>query len=263
MSDSDYTSQKDKLIFENVSLVYDHRKRQVTALDDLSFSIKENEFVCVLGPSGCGKSTILNLIAGFLQPTSGSIQLNDSIVHGPGADRGFVFQRHSIFPWKTVRENIEFGLRIKELSKSERKEIVNRYLEVIELLEFENSYPYELSVGMRQRVGIARAYANDPDILLMDEPFSSLDAQTGIRMQKLLLQIWTQNPKTVIFVTHDIDESIFLADRVLLLTSRPGKLKKEIHIDLTRPRLHEILEDSRYRELRKEVMESVFNNSTL
>ena len=243
-------------------MIYDHQNRRVVAVESLSFSVGENEFLCILGPSGCGKSTVLHLIAGFIQPTSGEVRLNGYPIRQPAADRGVVFQKHSLFPWKTVYENIELGLRMKGLPKNQRREIVSRYLEAVELTEFANSYPSELSVGMQQRVGIARAYANDPEILLMDEPFASLDAQTAIRMRELLLRVWVQNPKTVVFVTHDIDETILLADRVLVFSPRPGSVKAEFHIDLPRPRTVEVFSNPRYVQLRKRLMDCLFDIST-
>jgi NitT/TauT family transport system ATP-binding protein len=247
---------------EEVSVIYTHRNQRVVAIENLSFSVKDKEFLSILGPSGCGKSTILHLIAGFIHPSSGNVRLNGHPLRRPGVDRGVVFQLHTLFPWKTVRENVEFGLRMKGLPKNQRHAIVFRYLEAIELTEFANSYPFELSGGMQQRVGIARAYANDPQVLLMDEPFASLDAQTAIRMRELLLRLWTKNPKTVIFVTHDIDEAILLADRVLLLSARPGKVEEEFLIGLPRPRSQDVFTDPQYVELRKGMMDAIFDRST-
>jgi ABC-type nitrate/sulfonate/bicarbonate transport system, ATPase component len=259
---SDRNLASSKISLEKITVIFDDGKEQVRALENLSFSIRDKEFVCILGPSGCGKSTVLRLIAGFIQPTSGEVRVNGHLVQQPDADRGVVFQRYNLFPWRKVRENIEFGLRMKGLSKDQRQKISAHYLEAIGLSEFANRYPHHLSVGMQQRVGIARAYANDPDILLMDEPFASLDAQSGIRMRELLLRIWSQNMKTVVFITHDIDEAIELADRVLLLSARPGRLKEEFYIDLPRPRAREIFADPRYMELRKRMMNSIFDSST-
>ncbi len=261
MSENDHSSRNDKVLLEKVSVTYSHRNRQVVAVENLSFSVGDKNFICILGPSGCGKSTVLHLIAGFIQPTLGEVRIDGHRIQQPGSDRGVVFQRHSLFPWKTVRENIEFGLRMRGLSKNRCQEIIFHFLEAMELTEFADSYPCELSEGMQQRVGLARAYANDPEILLMDEPFASLDAQTAIRMRELLLTIWAQNPKTVIFVTHDTDEAILLADRVLLFSPRPGRVKEEFSIDLPRPRTYKIFTDYKYLELRKRLMDSIFSSS--
>jgi len=214
--------QLSKISVDNVTMIYAHRKTEILAVQDLSFGIADKEFVCLLGPSGCGKSTALRLIAGFIQPSSGEVRVNGDLIRQPGADRGVVFQRHNLFPWKRVRQNIEFGLRMKGVPENERKGIVSDYLKVMKLEDFADSYPFMLSTGMQQRVGLARAYANDPDILLMDEPFGSLDAQTAGRMRQLLLRVWSENRKTVVFITHDIDEAIRLGDRVLVFLHGPA-----------------------------------------
>jgi NitT/TauT family transport system ATP-binding protein len=218
-----------------ITVVYKGTKT-ITAIKNLSFKASPHEFLCILGPSGCGKSTILNVIAGFIKPASGGVLVDGRKVEGSGPNRGVVFQRHALFPWKTVMGNVEFGLRMRRLGKEERKSIAGQHIKMVGLDGFEHSYPAELSVGMEQRVGIARALANDPVIMLMDEPFGSLDAQTRITMQELLLKIWEAQRKTVIFVTHDIEEAVFLADRVLVLSASPGRVKKEIRIRLPRPR---------------------------
>jgi NitT/TauT family transport system ATP-binding protein len=231
-------------------MIYTHRKAAILAVQNLSFSVQDKEFLCLLGPSGCGKSTALRLIAGFMQPTSGKIRMNGEVVTEPGVDRGVVFQRHNLFPWKRVRENIEFGLRMKGMPENERKQTVSDYLTEMRLEEFSDSYPFMLSAGMQQRVGLARAYANDPDILLMDEPFGSLDAQTASRMRQLLLRVWSENRKTVVFITHDIDEAIRLGDRVLVFSSRPGRVKNSFEVNLQRPRPEDLFSDPAYLELR-------------
>lgn len=249
-----------KITFDKVSFLYSEGNKQTLALNDLSFSINNNEFICILGPSGCGKTTILRLIAGFIRPTSGEVRVNNKLVVKPGADRGVVFQKYNLFPWRTVEENIEFGLRMGGIPKQERLKIVSRYLKVIGLTDFGKSYPNALSVGMQQRVGIVRAYANEPDILIMDEPFTSLDMQTVVEMRKFLLEIWDKNRKTIVFITHDIDEAIELADRIILLSSRPGKVKKEFFVDLPRPRLSEIYMNSDYNVLRNQITNLVLNS---
>jgi len=243
-------SGSDKILLKKVGVIYSSGDTAITALDGCSLSVRANEFLCLLGPSGCGKSTILHLIAGFLEPTSGSVLINGRKINGPGADRGVVFQQYNLFPWKRVAQNIEFGTRLQILSSEERRTIIAEYLELMELTGFERSYPFQLSQGMQQRVGLARAYANDPEILLMDEPFASLDAQTGLRMRELLLRIWNGKQKTIVFVTHDIDEAIQLGDRVVIMTRRPGRIRKEVLIDLPRPRPKDFFLDSKYAQLR-------------
>jgi NitT/TauT family transport system ATP-binding protein len=240
-------------------MTYVHRKDQTLALENLSFSVTEKEFLCILGPSGCGKSTALRLIAGFVRPDSGEVRVDGQLVSRPGADRGVVFQRYNLFPWKRVRQNIEFGLRMRAVSKTQRNEVVSQYLEEMKLTEFADSYPFMLSAGMQQRVGLARAYANNPDILLMDEPFASLDAQSATRMRELLLRVWSGNPRTIVFVTHDVDEAMGLGDRVLVFSHRPGRVRQIFEIDLPRPRPHDVFENHRYMELRKGIMESVLD----
>lgn len=206
------------------------------AIDNLSFEVDDDEFVSLLGPSGCGKTTVLRLIAGLGEPTSGDIYENGVLVSGPGSDRGMVFQEFALFPWRTVQKNVEFGLEIKGLSRSERRDRATKYIDLVNLEGFEDAYPHELSGGMKQRVGIARVLANEPDVLLMDEPFGSLDAQTRNIMQKELLRIWKQTKTTVIFVTHSVDEAVYLSDRIIVLTARPGSVKKIIPVTLPRPR---------------------------
>jgi NitT/TauT family transport system ATP-binding protein len=255
VSETDQTYPKISL--NKVTLVYAHERGSIPAVDNASFSVGDKEFLSIIGPSGCGKSTILRLIAGFIQPTSGEVRVDGSLVRQPGAERGVVFQRYNLFPWKRVRHNIEFGLRMKGIRREQRDEVVANYLELMGLTEFADSYPHMLSVGMQQRVGIARAYANEPDILLMDEPFSSLDAQTSERMRTLLLRVWGQNLKTVVFITHDIEEAIQLSDRVLLLSPRPGKVKEEFQVNLPRPRSPEVFADPRFVELRKRIMSAM------
>ena len=228
--------QKGSLSVRSVSLVYRSGRQSVQALSDVSFEVKPNEFTVIVGPSGCGKSSLLYLAAGLHEVTEGEILVNGRRVEGPGADRGMVFQSYTLFPWLTVRSNVEYGLRRKAMVPAARKEIVDRYLTEIGLSAFADHYPRQLSGGMMQRVAIARALANDPDILLMDEPFGALDSQTRQIMHRLLLRVWEHTQKTVAFVTHDIDEAILLGDRVLVMTARPGRIKAGIAIDISRPR---------------------------
>ncbi len=210
--------------------------RTLRVFDNVTFSVSEGEFVCIIGPSGCGKSTLLNLSAGLDSASSGEVFVDGHRVFGPGLDRGVVFQEFALFPWLTVAGNIEFGLRSKGVPAAERHKIAQRYVNMVGLTGFENFHPYRLSGGMRQRVGIARALAIDPSVLLMDEPFGALDAQTRESMQKALGDIWQATRKTVLFITHDIREAIYLSDRVLVMSGRPATISLELDIDLLRPR---------------------------
>ncbi|WP_114392845.1 ABC transporter ATP-binding protein [Oleisolibacter albus] len=209
---------------------------EVVALQDINLTVEAGEFVCLLGPSGCGKSTLLNAVAGFSQPTSGTILVDGRPVTGPGPDRGMVFQEYALFPWMSVAENVAFGLDIKGLPKAQIAERVNVLLEKLHLREFRDRYPKDLSGGMRQRVAIARVLALDSPVLLMDEPFGALDALTRRSLQDELLKIWQELGKTIIFVTHSIEESIYLADRIVVLTYRPGTVKRDVRVDIPRPR---------------------------
>lgn len=206
------------------------------AIKDVSFSVKDGEFVCIIGPSGCGKTTLLRMIAGLEKISSGEIKLGDRIVSEPGKDRGFVFQEYTLFPWRSAQKNVEFGLEVQGMGKAERKNIAGKYIDLVGLNGFEDRYPKELSGGMKQRVAIARALASDPEILLMDEPFGALDAQTRNLMQVELLRIWETEHKTILFVTHSVDEAVFLADRVIVLTTTPGSIREIVNIKLKRPR---------------------------
>ncbi len=210
--------------------------KEMEALHDINLSIRENEFVCFIGPSGCGKTTLLRIIAGLEDPTSGTVTLDGDPIRGPSPERGMVFQEYSLFPWRTVLDNIVFGLELKGVPVNERKRLGRQYLKMVGLESFETRYPHELSGGMKQRVAIARALVNNPKALLMDEPFGALDAQTRNIMQSELLRIWEEEKKTVIFVTHSVDEAIYLADTIVIMSARPGRIKDVIPIPLTRPR---------------------------
>lgn len=211
-------------------------KAPVQALLPIDFEVNENDFVTILGPSGCGKSTLLRIVAGLDFPSSGQVLLDGAPVAGPGADRGFVFQSYTLFPWLTVEQNIRFGLRERALPEAAQKERCDFFVAKVGLRGFEQHYPKQLSGGMQQRTAIARALANDPKILLLDEPFGALDNQTRVLMQELLLSIWEQAQKTVLFVTHDIDEAIFMANRVVVLSARPGRIKGEFAVPFEHPR---------------------------
>jgi len=221
----------------DVSLFYDTPSGRVHAVDTVSFDIAASEFLCIVGPSGCGKSTLLNIIAGFIAPTAGEIRIGGQQVTGHGQDRGVVFQDFAqLFPWRTALGNVAFGLEMKGLAKDEREAIALRQLALVKLEKFARSYPHHLSGGMQQRVAIARALAYNPAVLLMDEPFAALDALTRDDMQRLLADVWRETGKTVIYVTHNVAEAVYLADRVVVMTPHPGRLKSEISIDLPRPR---------------------------
>ena len=229
-----------KIVIEGISRVYEINnawdKKDFLAIKDVNIEVKNGEFLTIVGPSGCGKSTLLDIIAGLAKPNSGKIYIDDKAVSGPGLDRGIVMQSYALLPWRTVRQNIEFGLEIKRISKSHRKSISQKYIELVNLTGFEDRYPYELSGGMKQRVAIARALAYDPEVLLMDEPFAAVDAQTREVLQDELLRIWEETHKTIIFVTHNIDEAVALADRVAVMSANPGTIKEIIDIKLPRPR---------------------------
>jgi NitT/TauT family transport system ATP-binding protein len=226
----------------------------VLALDDVSLEVADQEFAVIVGPSGCGKSSLLRLVAGLVEPTSGEITLDGTPVTRPGKDRGMVFQSYTLFPWLTVRDNVEFGLRIGGIPAEKRKHISDHFISEVGLEGFENSYPKQLSGGMMQRVALARALANDPEILLMDEPFGALDSQTRSLMQELLLQIWEHSHKTVLFITHDIDEAILLGDRVHVMTARPGRIKERVEIDLARPRQVDVLTSPEFIAIKRRIM---------
>lgn len=209
---------------------------RVVALSDINLSIADDEFVSFVGPSGCGKTTLLRIIAGLDKASSGEVRVDGSLITGPGQKVGMVFQEYSLFPWRNVLSNVAFGLQMRGIPKEERQEIARKYISLVGLSQFEQSYPYELSGGMRQRVAIARALATDPDLLLMDEPFGALDAQTRNHMQCELLDIWETKKKTILFVTHSCDEAVFLSDRVVVLSPRPGVIREIVNIPISRPR---------------------------
>lgn len=222
----------------------------VTALQNFSVDVKEGEFVSIVGPSGCGKSTFLNVLIGLIPPDSGEMAINGKKIEGPGHDRAMVFQEFGLLPWRTVMNNIELGLELQGVAAKERRETCQKFIDMVGLSGFESHYPHELSGGMKQRVGIARALASDPEVLLMDEPFAALDAQTRDIMQAELLRIWHEAKKTVLFVTHQIEEAVYLSDRVVVMTKRPGRMKKVIDIPLARPRDYEMRVTQEFNELK-------------
>jgi len=243
------------LVIRGVSVVFEACKHgQVTALEDIDLEVADRAFSVIVGPSGCGKSTLLRLVAGLLEPTRGEVLLEGRPITGPSAERGMVFQSYTLFPWLNVIKNVQFGLSLKGLPEAEQRAIAQDFVERVGLKGFESAYPNQLSGGMMQRVALARALANDPKILLMDEPFGALDSQTRSLMQELLLRIWEGAQKTVLFITHDIDEAIFLADHVYVMTARPGRIKQAIEIDIPRPRALEVLTSPRFMEIKREVL---------
>ena len=248
-----------KVQIKDVKKIYEGRNGQTVALNGANLDIYDNEFICVVGPSGCGKSTLLNIIAGLHDPTSGEVLVDGVKVEGTGVDRGVVFQQYALFPWLTVKKNVEFGLTLKkELTKQQREEIAMKYIKMVGLEKFVNAYPKELSGGMKQRVAIARAYAVNPSLLLMDEPFGALDAQTRTQLQTELLKTWEEEMKTCFFITHDVEEAIFLASRVVVMSARPGRIKEVIDIDIPYPRNQETKMLPRFTELKNYIWNMVY-----
>lgn len=229
-----------KVQIKGVEKVYEGRNGKTVALNGVNLDIRENEFICVVGPSGCGKSTLLNIIAGLLEPSTGEVLVDGKKVVGTGVDRGVVFQQYALFPWLTVKKNVEFGLKLKkDVSAQQREEIAMKYIRMVGLEKFVDSYPKELSGGMKQRVAIARAYAVNPSLLLMDEPFGALDAQTRTQLQTELLRTWQEEQKTCFFITHDVEEAILLASKVIIMSARPGRIREILDINIPYPRNQE------------------------
>ena len=248
-----------KLQIDNVSRVFPgvRGSEPTRALEPVSLSVADNDFITILGPSGCGKSTLLRIVAGLDQPTTGSVLLEGEKVTRPGPDRGMVFQSYTLFPWLSVRDNVCFGLRERGVPRARQLEVADRFLAQVGLKGFENHFPAQLSGGMQQRTALARALANDPKILLLDEPFGALDHQTRELMQELLLGIWEQHRKTVLFVTHDIDEAIFMASRVVVMSARPGRIKCDIAIDLPHPRSYKVKTTPQFAAYKERLTEEI------
>ncbi|TXL80454.1 ABC transporter ATP-binding protein [Vineibacter terrae] len=248
-----------KLLIDGVARVFPgvHGGAPTRALEPTTLAVEANDFIAILGPSGCGKSTLLRIVAGLDRPTSGRVLLDAREVRGPGADRGMVFQSYTLFPWLSVAQNIAFGLRERRLPPAEQDRIVADYVERVGLRGFERHWPKQLSGGMQQRTAIARALANDPQIMLLDEPFGALDTQTRALMQELLLGIWERERKTVLFVTHDIEEAIFIASRVVVMTARPGRIKADIAIDLPHPRHYTLKTTPEFSALKARLTEEI------
>ena len=247
-----------KLKIDNVKKTFDSRNGLVTALSEVNMDIMENEFITVVGPSGCGKSTLLNIIAGLTEPTSGSVYCDGHLVTGTGTERGVVFQQYALFPWLTVKGNVKFGLEMKGIKGKEADEIAMKYIKMVELEDFVNHYPKELSGGMKQRVAIARAYAVNPSVLLMDEPFGALDAQTRTQLQEELLQTWEKEQKTCFFITHDVDEAIILGQKVVIMSARPGRVKEVVDINIPYPRNQETKMSKEFLDIKNYIWSQVY-----
>jgi len=248
-----------KVWLKDISVTYrGNNGSRLLALDSINLQVKAGEFLCIVGPSGCGKSTLLHLIAGLHQPSQGHVLVDDKLVDAPGTDRILIFQELGLFPWLTVGQNVEFGMKMTHVPKSEREEKIRYYLRLVHLSQFRNSYIHQLSGGMRQRVALARALATEPDVLLMDEPFAALDAQTRDLLHDELERIWAETGRTIIFVTHNVREAVRLGDRVALFTFRPGRIKREFDIDLPRPRhLEDVTVAKSAREILDELREEI------
>ena len=247
---------KSKIVLEAVTKTF---SGGTTALESLNLEIKPNEILCLLGPSGCGKSTVLNLIAGFDFPSYGAISLDGKVITRPGPDRGVIFQEHALFPWLTVKQNIAFGKKLRGGTEDEHRyrESVMKYIELMGLRDFQNHYPSQLSGGMKQRVAIARVLVNEPEVMLMDEPFAALDAQTRLSMQMLLLSVWERLRTTILFITHDIDEAVFLGDRIYVMTARPGRIKALLPVPLARPRQYDMMISPLFNEAKAKIFEMI------
>jgi NitT/TauT family transport system ATP-binding protein len=247
--------------FDHVSLTFDTPKGKLRVVDDVTYDINDGEFIAVIGPSGCGKTTMMNMLAGFQKPTKGRVLFDGTPVNGPGPERGVIFQEYGVFPWLTVKENITFGLQLKanHVPASKRKQICEHYLSLMGLTDFANSYPKHLSGGMRQRLAIARAYAVKPQFLLMDEPFGALDAQTRANMQNLLLNVLSAEGKTVMLITHSVEEAIYLASRIVVVTARPARIKEIIDVPFAYPRDESLQERAEFVELRSRIRQLVMS----
>jgi NitT/TauT family transport system ATP-binding protein len=248
-----------RIRFDDVGVDFPTANGPMRVVAGVNLDVRQGEFVSIIGPSGCGKTTLLNMVGGFVKPTRGRVLLDDATIEGPGPDRGVIFQEYGIFPWLTVRGNIEFGLRLAaaRVSGAQRTEIVDRYMALMGLTEFADHHPKHLSGGMRQRLALARAYAVKPEFLLMDEPFGALDAQTRTAMQDLLLQVLATEGKTVLLITHSVDEAIYLSSRIVVVTARPARVRTIIDVPFSYPRQESVHEDYRFAELRARIRELV------
>ncbi|HJG90333.1 MAG TPA: ABC transporter ATP-binding protein [Brachybacterium massiliense] len=248
-----------KIQVQHISKTFELGGERFDALGDVSLTVRENEFITVVGPSGCGKSTLMNILAGLEEPTSGTAHVDGIEVDGPSPERGVIFQQYALFPWLTVRQNVEFGLKTAKVPAAERRQRAQHFIDMVDLSDFADSLPKTLSGGMKQRCAIARAYAMNPSILLMDEPFGALDALTRVRMQEHLLQTWEQEKRTIVFITHDVDEAAFLANRVVVMAARPGRIDRIIDVDLPYPRTEQVRLSPEFTAVRNEIWTSVYH----
>ena len=248
-----------KIQVQHISKTFELGSERFDALGDVSLTVRENEFITVVGPSGCGKSTLMNILAGLEEPTSGTAHVDGIEVDGPSPERGVIFQQYALFPWLTVRQNVEFGLKTAKVPAAERRQRAQHFIDMVDLSDFADSLPKTLSGGMKQRCAIARAYAMNPSILLMDEPFGALDALTRVRMQEHLLQTWEQEKRTIVFITHDVDEAAFLANRVVVMAARPGRIDRIIDVDLPYPRTEQVRLSPEFTAVRNEIWTSVYH----
>lgn len=241
-----------------VTQEFEKKDGKFLALDTVNLNVEQNEFICVVGPSGCGKTTLLNIIAGLCKPTTGTVKVRGELVTGPGKGKGVVFQQYALYPWLTVEKNVEFGMRMKGVPKAERAEIAKKYIDLVGLSKFAKAYPKELSGGMKQRVAIARAYATAPEVLLMDEPFGALDAQTRAQLQENLLKIWEQERKTCFFITHDVEEAVLLATKIIIMSAGPGHITEIVPVTLPYPRTQQTKLTSEFNELKNQIWNKVY-----
>ena len=246
-----------KISIDHIHQVFQRNGSPLVVLEDFNLDVAANEFVTIVGTSGCGKSTLLNIIGGLLEATAGEVRIDGRSIQGPGRDRGFVFQSYSLFEWLTVEKNILFALKKSGLPAAEKNAAVQHYIDIVGLKGFEKAYPKQLSGGMCQRVAIARALVYKPDVLLMDEPFGALDAQTRGMMQELLLKVWEEHRTTVVFITHDVEEAIFLSDRVVVMSSLPGRLKTQFKVPIARLRSYEVMTDAAFIDIKRQVIEAI------
>lgn len=241
-----------------VTQEFEKKDGKFLALDTVNLNVEQNEFICVVGPSGCGKTTLLNIIAGLCKPTTGTVKVRGELVTGPGKGKGVVFQQYALYPWLTVEKNVEFGMRMKGVPKAERAEIAKKYIDLVGLSKFAKAYPKELSGGMKQRVAIARAYATAPEVLLMDEPFGALDAQTRAQLQENLLKTWEQDRKTCFFITHDVEEAVLLATKIIIMSAGPGHITEIVPVTLPYPRTQQTKLTSEFNELKNQIWNKVY-----
>ena len=243
---------------QGVTKSYETREGSFLALEEVNLDVEKNEFICVVGPSGCGKTTLMNIIAGLNPPSTGTVKVRGELVTGPGKGKGVVFQQYALYPWLTVEKNVEFGLRMKGVEKEKRREIAQKYMKKMGLEKFAKSYPKELSGGMKQRVAIARAYTTGPEVLLMDEPFGALDAQTRAQLQENLLNTWQQEKKTCFFITHDVEEAVLLSTKVIIMSAGPGRIREIVDVHLPYPRDQETKLTPEFNELKNQIWNKVY-----